>query len=54
MKVLGLIGGTSWHSTIEYYRYINQYVNTHFGDNTNPPLLVYKSKMNNFFMMSNL
>ena len=41
MKVLGLIGGTSWHSTIEYYRYINQYVNTHFGDNTNPPLLVY-------------
>tara|TARA_R110002073_G_scaffold108336_3_gene243344 strand:+ start:14209 stop:14913 length:705 start_codon:yes stop_codon:yes gene_type:complete len=41
MKVLGLIGGTSWHSTIEYYRYINQYVNAHFGDNTNPPLLVY-------------
>ena len=41
MKVLGLIGGTSWHSTIEYYRYINQYVNTHFGDNTNPPLIVY-------------
>ena len=41
MKKLGLIGGTSWHSTIEYYSYINQYVNTHFGDNTNPPLLVY-------------
>ncbi|MFK7972525.1 MAG: aspartate/glutamate racemase family protein [Bacteroidia bacterium] len=41
MKTLGLIGGTSWHSTIEYYRYINQYVNDHFGDNTNPPLMVY-------------
>ena len=41
MKTLGLIGGTSWHSTIEYYRYINQYVNIHFGDNTNPPLLIY-------------
>ena len=41
MKKLGLIGGTSWHSTIEYYRYINHAVNTHFGDNTNPPLLVY-------------
>jgi aspartate racemase len=41
MKTLGLIGGTSWHSTIEYYRYINQYVNNHFGNNTNPPLLVY-------------
>ncbi len=41
MKVLGLIGGTSWHSTIEYYRYINESVNQHFGNNTNPPLMVY-------------
>ena len=41
MKSLGLIGGTSWHSTIEYYRYINESVNKHFGNNTNPPLLVF-------------
>lgn len=41
MKRLGLIGGTSWHSTIEYYRHINSKVNEHFGDNTNPPLMVY-------------
>ncbi len=41
MKKLGLIGGTSWHSTVEYYRIINQRVNDHFGDNTNPPLLIY-------------
>lgn len=41
MKTLGLIGGTSWHSTIDYYRYINGAVNSFFGDNTNPPLLVY-------------
>jgi aspartate racemase len=41
MKVLGLIGGTSWHSTIEYYQYINESVNEHFGNNTNPPLMVY-------------
>ncbi|MCB4798087.1 aspartate/glutamate racemase family protein [Neotamlana laminarinivorans] len=41
MKTLGLIGGTSWHSTIEYYSAINQSVNDHFGNNTNPPLLVY-------------
>ena len=40
MKRLGLIGGTSWHSTIEYYRIINQTVNDHFGNNTNPPLLL--------------
>jgi len=41
MRTLGLIGGTSWHSTIDYYRYINQQVNEYFGDNTNPPLIVY-------------
>lgn len=41
MRTLGLIGGTSWHSTIDYYRYINQYVNDYFGDNTNPPLIVF-------------
>lgn len=41
MRRLGLIGGTSWHSTTEYYRDINQAVNDHFGDNTNPPLLLY-------------
>ena len=40
MKRLGLIGGTSWHSTIEYYSAINQAVNDHFGNNTNPPLVL--------------
>ncbi|MDB4614545.1 amino acid racemase [bacterium] len=41
MKTLGLIGGTSWHSTVEYYQRINQAVNDHFGDNTNPPLVLF-------------
>lgn len=41
MNRLGLIGGTSWHSTIEYYKYINEAVNEHFGNNTNPPLMVF-------------
>lgn len=41
MKVLGLVGGTSWHSTVEYYRYINQEVNDLYGSNTNPPLVLY-------------
>jgi len=42
MKTLGLIGGTSWHSTIEYYRYINKLVNELKGDPpVNPPLLMY-------------
>ncbi len=42
MKTLGLIGGTSWHSTIDYYRYINQLVTELKGDPpVNPPLLMY-------------
>lgn len=42
MKTLGLIGGTSWHSTIDYYRYINQLVTERNGDPLlNPPLLMY-------------
>ncbi len=56
MKTLGLVGGTSWHSTIEYYRYINLHVNRHFGDNTNPPLLVYtlnQSQIHQYQIASN-
>jgi aspartate racemase len=41
MRPLGLIGGTSWHSTVEYYRYINQSINDRYGNETNPPLLLY-------------
>jgi len=45
LKMLGLIGGTAWYSTLDYYRYINEAVNDAYGNNTNPPLLVYN--MNN-------
>ena len=31
MKTIGLIGGTSWNSTVEYYRYINQAVAGRLG-----------------------
>ncbi|TFF39310.1 aspartate/glutamate racemase family protein [Mucilaginibacter psychrotolerans] len=31
MKTLGLIGDTSWVSTIDYYRFINQGINDKFG-----------------------
>ncbi|WP_426479635.1 aspartate/glutamate racemase family protein [Chryseobacterium sp. CBSDS_008] len=40
LRKLGLIGGLSWHSTLEYYIYLNQIVNDHFGNNTNPPLVL--------------
>ena len=41
MRTLGLIGGTSWYSTQDYYRIINEATNEHFGNNTNPPLILY-------------
>lgn len=41
MKSLGLIGGLSWYSTADYYRTINKAVNDAYGDNTNPPVIVY-------------
>lgn len=40
MKSIGMIGGTSWHSTSDYYRYINQMVNDEMGDKVNPPLIL--------------
>ena len=41
MKTVGLIGGTAWYSTVDYYRYINKAVNDAYGNNTNPPLILY-------------
>lgn len=38
MNKFGLLGGTSWYSTIDYYSGLNDRVNKHFGNNTNPPL----------------
>lgn len=41
MKKIGLIGGTSWHSTIVYYRLINEMVAEKIGAGGNPELLIY-------------
>lgn len=41
MKLLGMIGGTSWHSTVEYYRLINELASKELGGSQNPPLLLY-------------
>lgn len=41
MKTLGLIGGTSWHATIEYYSQINRKVGEVIGKQANPELIIY-------------
>lgn len=41
MKTIGLIGGTSWISTVEYYRAINLEVNQRLGGSSSARLLLY-------------
>ena len=41
MKTLGLIGVTTWHSTVDFYRTINQLVNARLGGASSARLLLY-------------
>ena len=41
MKTIGLIGGTTWHSTIEYYRIINETVNEKLGGKHSARCIIY-------------
>lgn len=48
MKTIGLIGGTTWLSTIDYYRIINQEVNNQLGDLHSAKLLLYSIDFDEF------
>ena len=48
IKTIGLIGGTSWLSTIDYYRIINQEVNRQLGDLHSAKLLLYSIDFDEF------
>ncbi len=41
MKTIGLIGGTTWVSTVDYYRLINQHVNKKLGGLSSAKILLY-------------
>jgi aspartate racemase len=41
MKTIGLIGGTSWVSTADYYRTINQLTTEHLGGINSAQILMY-------------
>jgi aspartate racemase len=41
MKTIGLIGGTSWVSTIDYYRIINKTVNERLGGNESARIILH-------------
>jgi aspartate racemase len=41
MKTIGLIGGMSWASTIEYYRILNQTAHARLGGLHSAKILLY-------------
>ena len=41
MKTIGLIGGLTWHSSIDYYRYINQAINKRLGGDESAEVILY-------------
>lgn len=41
MKTLGLVGGTTWLSTIDYYKYINELVNERTGGKEYAKCIIY-------------
>jgi aspartate racemase len=44
MKTIGLLGGMTWHSTIEYYRLINTSVQTRLGGNHSARCILYSAE----------
>lgn len=49
MKVIGLIGGTSWLSTADYYRYINEGINKRLGGHEFAHLILYSLNFGDVF-----
>ena len=53
MKIIGLIGGTSWESTKEYYRIINQTVNRRLGKKHSAKILLYSFDYEEIYSLEN-
>lgn len=48
MKKIGLVGGTSWTSTIDYYRFINEETNAILGGLNFAECIIYSVNFENF------
>ena len=46
MKLIGLLGGTSWHSTVLYYEKLNQLVHNRLGEHHSARILLYSIDYN--------
>lgn len=49
MKTLGLIGGTTWHSTVDYYKLINRMVSERLGGLHSARMLLHSMNFHEFF-----
>ena len=52
MKTIGLIGGLTWYSTIDYYRYINQAVNSRRGGDEAARIILYSLNFGEIKMLT--
>ena len=52
MKTIGLIGGTSWVSTVDYYKVINQQTNVHLGGINSAKILLYSVNYHEFRLLA--
>jgi len=41
MKIIGMIGGTTWHSTVEYYRIVNEEVARRLGGSNSAKCILH-------------
>jgi len=53
MKTIGLIGGSTWLSTSEYYRLLNQFTNEYLGGSEYAKLILYSMNFGEFKRMVN-
>ncbi|MGA8831414.1 MAG: hypothetical protein WB554_07400, partial [Desulfomonilaceae bacterium] len=48
MKTIGILGGVSWVSSLEYYRLMNQMVNKQLGGSYSAKILMYSIEFGEF------
>lgn len=53
MKTIGMIGGTSWHSTVEYYRIINEFVEGQLGGHHSAKIIMSSVDMDPLLRLAN-
>ena len=53
MKTIGLLGGMTWHSTIEYYRLINAAVQAQLGGSNSARCILYSVEFGEFERLQN-